>query len=72
MNKQYSIYTIDLKIDIEKQFLYSNAKLNYHCNLPSTNVLKFYIHKDMDVDDIICDRTISYDISRYFINNIGI
>lgn len=64
MNKEYSIYNIDLKIDVEKQFLYSNVKLKYCCNLPSINELKFYIHKDIDIDDIICDRTINYEVGE--------
>lgn len=64
MNKQYSIYDIDLEIDTEKQLLYSNVKMNFHCNIPSVNILNFYIYKDIEVEEIKCDRTISYDVGK--------
>ena len=62
MGEQYSRYTIDLKIDIEKQLLESDTRLSYLCRLPSTEDLYFYIHKDMEVEEIISDRKVSYEV----------
>lgn len=64
MNKKYNVYNIDLKIEVENQFLYSNAKVNYYCKLGNTKVLSFYIHKDLEIEDISCDRKIKYEIGR--------
>lgn len=64
MNKQYSIYDVSLKIDVENQFLYSNVKLKYHCSLSSTDLLKFYIYKDIEIDNIVCDKAMEYKVGK--------
>ena len=64
MNNQCNLYNADLDIDVVNQFLYSNVEVNYICNLPSTTVLNFYIHKDMEIEEIKCDRTMSYEVGK--------
>ncbi len=64
MKVQHSIYDIDLKIDVDKQYLYSNVKLDFYSNVPSTNVLKFYIHKDIKIDRVTCNRGFRYEVEE--------
>lgn len=64
MDEQYSIYNIDLKIDADNQHLYSNVKLDFYCNLQSTNILNFYIHSDMEIEDITCNIPFKYEIGE--------
>jgi len=57
-------YNADLKIEVENQFLYSNVTVDYKCNLSGTKVLNFYIYKDMEIESIICDRTMRYEVGK--------
>lgn len=64
MDKQYINYHIDLEIDVENQLLYSNTIINYYCNLSSSKVLNFYIYKDIVIEDITCDRAMTYEVGK--------
>ncbi|MCB5239365.1 M1 family aminopeptidase [Niallia circulans] len=64
----YSIYHIDLKIDVENHFLSSNVELTYYCNAPLTKEFHFYIYKDLQVEEVICDRNFTYEISSQIAN----
>lgn len=64
MKVQYSIYDIDLKIDVDRQYLYSNVKLDFYSNVPSTNGLKFYINKDIEIYKITCNRGFRYEVGE--------
>lgn len=64
MTNRYNSYNTELKIDVLNQILYSNVEVNYICSLPSTTVLNFYIHKDMEIEEIQCDRTMLYMVEK--------
>lgn len=64
MDEQYSNYNIDVKIDVENQLLYSNTTINYYCNMPITSMLNFYIYKDIIIEDINCDRIMTYEVDE--------
>lgn len=64
MKVQHSIYDIDLKIDVDKQYLHSNVRLDFYSNVSSANVLKFYIHRNMKIDKITCNRDFRYEIGE--------
>lgn len=59
-----NIYNIDLEIDTNKKFITSIAKLIYNCKTKELKELNLYIHKDIEVEYINCDKEISYQISK--------
>lgn len=63
-----STYDIDVKIDVENHFLFSNVELTYYCNAPCRKELHFYIYKDLQVESVICDRKFTYEISNQIAN----
>ncbi len=63
VNNVNATYDVTLKVEVENQFLYSDVKLNYRCSVTSANELKFYIYKDIEVEHIICDRAMNYNVS---------
>ncbi|MFL0267411.1 M1 family aminopeptidase [Candidatus Clostridium radicumherbarum] len=62
MNNNYNFYNADLKIEVENQFLYSAVTVNYKCNLSSTKVLNFYIYKDIQIENVTCDKKMRYEV----------
>lgn len=64
MNNKYNFYNANLKIEVENQFLYSNVIVNYKSNLSSTKVLNFYIYKDIQIENITCDKKMRYEVGN--------
>lgn len=64
MDNKCGIYNIDLEIEAGNHFITSNTKLDYYCKEASTNTLKFYIYKDMQLEAITCNRKISYEVGK--------
>lgn len=62
MEENYNRYDIDLKIDMSNKFIFVIAKLSYNCKLENLSELKLYIHKDLYVECITCNKNITYEI----------
>lgn len=64
MREEYNKYDIDLNIDINNKFISLTTKLNYHCNLENPNELKLYLHKDLNIEYIACNKPITYEVDK--------
>ena len=63
-DKMNNIYDIDLDIDVVNQFIYSKVKFKYYCNLSKIKELNFYLHKNMEIEKIISDKKMTYEVSK--------
>ena len=52
MSEQFNKYTADLNIDVKNQFIKAELTFSYYCNIKSTKELRFYIHKDLIIENV--------------------
>ncbi len=62
MGEFYNRYDIDLNIDMSNKFISAISKLSYNCKKENLRELKLYIHKDLYVECISCNKNITYEI----------
>lgn len=68
MGEEYNKYDIDLNIDINNKFISLTTKLNYHCRFVNLNEIKLYLHKDLNVEYITCNKPITYEVDKLISN----
>lgn len=68
MGEEYNKYDIDLNIDINNKFISLTTKLNYHYKFENSNEIKLYLHKDLNVEYITCNKPITYEVDKVISN----
>lgn len=62
MNHNY--YEVDLSIEPERSFINVNLNLRYFVQEDNEKEIVFYIHKDINIEEIICNEMDTFDVSE--------
>lgn len=61
----YNSYEIDLTIEAKRSFLKASVNMKYVVKEDGVKEIVFYIHKDLQVEKIICDMIVDFEVGEY-------
>ncbi|NLZ48903.1 MAG: hypothetical protein GX895_08985 [Clostridiales bacterium] len=60
----YTKYDIDLKLEPSNHFLACKAKMTYCYKGENEKELHFYIHRNLEIEEITCDKKFRYEVGK--------